>query len=91
MPEGDAFALGVAYVLEGSALGARLLARRAAALGFDADHGARHLARQTSDMDRWKRFLGELDAIPAEDREQVIAGAASAFDFALAAYAGDPP
>lgn len=91
MPECDAFALGVAYVLEGSALGAQLLARRAAKLGFDAEHGARHLARQTNDMDRWKRFLGELDAVAAEDQEQVIAGAASAFDFALTAYAGDPP
>jgi heme oxygenase len=87
VPSSEAFALGVAYVLEGSALGARLLARRAADLGFDSEHGARHLARQTGDKDRWNRFLGALDAVEPADREEVIAGAASAFDFALEAYA----
>ena len=88
MPNSDAFALGVAYVLEGSALGARLLLRRASELGFDGDHGARHLVRQTNDNGRWKRFLVELDAVAPADREQVVAGAASAFDFALNAYGG---
>lgn len=91
VPDSDAFALGIAYVLEGSALGARLLARRAAALGFDGAHGARHLARQTGDKARWQRFLGVLDAVGPADREQVIAGAASAFDVALEAYAVTQP
>jgi len=83
-----AFALGIAYVLEGSGLGARLLARRAAELGFDGGCGARHLAAQTSDMARWPAFLDRLEAIELRAREDVIAGAASTFDFALDVYAG---
>lgn len=90
VPANDAFALGIAYVLEGSALGARLLARRAAGLGFDGEHGARHLARQTGDKERWRRFLDALDAVEPDYQEQVLAGAASAFDFALEAYAVAP-
>ena len=50
--DGPAALAAAAYVLEGSALGARLIQRRAAALGFDATHGARHLARQTGDAGR---------------------------------------
>src|SRR5262245_40133704 len=48
LPKDRESLLGVLYVLEGSSLGARLLVRRAAALGFSADHGARHLAAQTA-------------------------------------------
>lgn len=50
------------YVLEGSALGGRLIARRATALGFGADHGARHLAAQTQGRGRWRDFLAWLEA-----------------------------
>lgn len=50
------------YVLEGSALGGRLLARRAATLGFTAQHGARHLAVQTACGTRWRHFLDWLEA-----------------------------
>ena len=55
-------ALGLAYVLEGSALGARLLDRQARALGLDAGFGARHLAAQTADLAAWHTFLGALEA-----------------------------
>lgn len=84
-------ALGVAYVLEGSALGARLLARRAAELGLGAAHGARHLAAQTGDPGRWKAFLAKLDAIAEADHDRALAGAVSTFDFALSIYAADTP
>lgn len=69
------------YVLEGSALGGRLLARRAATLGYTADHGARHLAAQTASNTRWRRFLEWLEAgdFPAAE-----AGAAARDVFALA-------
>lgn len=55
--------LGILYVLEGSALGARLLVRRAAALGFSAEHGARHLAAQTSRPESWSFLVTLLDGI----------------------------
>jgi heme oxygenase len=78
--------IGAAYVIEGSALGARLLLRRAAALGLNDTFGARHLARQSADHGRWRDFLAVLDAVPATDHQAVLAGAHTAFDFALAIY-----
>ncbi|MCZ0960226.1 biliverdin-producing heme oxygenase [Paracoccus benzoatiresistens] len=73
------------YVLEGSALGARLLARRAAGLGFAAGHGARHLAEQTASPVRWKQFLAWLEAggfsVP-----EASAAARDVFGLALRAY-----
>lgn len=49
------------YVSEGSALGARVIVRKAEELGFTDRFGARHLGRQTSERDRWPRFLGWLE------------------------------
>lgn len=73
------------YVLEGSALGARLLARRAAALGFDGAHGARHLAAQTADRQRWPRFLEWLEGTDAPRSDAALA-AREIFALALRAY-----
>lgn len=73
------------YVLEGSALGARVLARRAAELGFDGNRGARHLAAQTGDRQRWPRFLAWLERIDAPRAEATLA-AREIFDLALRAY-----
>lgn len=81
--------LGVAYVLEGSALGARLLVRRAAALGFSGTRGARHLAVQAETGSRWRDFQGRLDAAPVAAHQAMLAGAAAAFDFALSIYAAN--
>lgn len=81
--------LGALYVLEGSALGARLLQRRAAALGFDARCGARHLARQVADPARWPRFLRLLETSPGVDRIAALAAAQAAFERALDSYAED--
>lgn len=78
--------LGVAYVLEGSSLGARVLVRAAQKLGLDAQFGARHLSRQAGDHDRWRRFVIELEATTAP-HEEVIAAAQAAFRFALSTYA----
>lgn len=76
---------GALYVIEGSALGGRVLAKRAAALGFDAAHGASHLALQTDEPGRWKRFLGWLEACdPPSD--SAASAAAAAFELALAAF-----
>jgi heme oxygenase len=88
-PADPAYWLGVAYVLEGSALGARLLVRRAAALGFSDTRGARHLAEQAETGSRWRDFQARLDAAPAATHGAMLAGAAAAFDFALTIYAAN--
>ncbi|MTE00034.1 heme oxygenase [Paracoccus sp. YIM 132242] len=76
---------GACYVLEGSALGGRLLARRAAALGFGPGHGARHLAAQTAFPPRWRAFLAWLEgggfAAP-----EAAAAARAVFGLALRAH-----
>ena len=69
-------ALGVAYVLEGSALGARFLQPQAHALGFTPDFGARHLGAQTASPG-WKAFLRALETAPTFDADEA-AGAATA-------------
>ncbi len=78
------------YVLEGSALGGRLLARSAAVLGFDAGHGARHLAAQTASPTRWRDFLAWLEAggFPAPE---AAAAARAVFGLALRAYGVKAP
>lgn len=85
----DAHAIGAAYVAEGSALGARLLVRRAAQIGLDRAHGARHLTAQNEDRDRWPDFLALLDTVDRADFDAVLEGAEQTFDFALAIYAGE--
>lgn len=76
---------GALYVIEGSALGARLLYRRAQSLGMDATHGARHLAAQISETRRWTRFLEWLETSGAEPA-QALAAANAVFALALCAY-----
>jgi heme oxygenase len=83
--------LGVLYVLEGSALGARLLVRRAAALGLTSDHGARHLAAQTRRPDGWTGLVGLLDSMAAAGLERAITAARMTFAAAIQAYAGMGP
>lgn len=77
--------LGALYVLEGSSLGAVLLARRAAALGFDPESGAKHLARQTSDPRRWSRFQAFLQQ-PGIDADAACTAARAVFSLALTAF-----
>lgn len=79
-------ALGALYVLEGSALGARLLLRRVAALGFDGRFGARHLAAQVADTTRWCRFLRLLETETEINRAEVLAAAAAVFERATECY-----
>ncbi|KAA0968221.1 biliverdin-producing heme oxygenase [Aureimonas fodinaquatilis] len=81
--------LGAFYVLEGSSLGAKLLLRRAAALGFDAEWGARHLALQSADMRRWQAFRQLLETVPNVDHAAALAAARRVFQTALTAYESD--
>jgi heme oxygenase len=82
-----AAAIGVAYVLEGSSLGATVLARRASAFGLHDTHGARHLARQRGGIDNWRRFLALLEISDALDMDEAAAAAVSTFEAASAAIA----
>lgn len=86
VPQDASGELGLAYVLEGSALGARLLHRQALALGLDADRGARHLAEQTRDLDGWRNFLAELEAAEPFDLDRAVAAAAAGFAAAEQAF-----
>jgi heme oxygenase (biliverdin-IX-beta and delta-forming) len=75
-------ALGVYYVLEGAAMGAKTLYARALSLGFRADYGARHLAQQTASPHRWTEFLIVLEEEPDVRIENVLDAAKMTFDFA---------
>lgn len=79
-------ALGVLYVLEGSSLGAQLLVKRAATLGFDGNYGARHLARQTASLEGWRNYLKLLDEAKPFDMDVCAAAAIATFDTALDAF-----
>ena len=77
----DAESLGVLYVLEGSALGARILAARVAAIGMTACFGARHLARQISQPGAWKGYLELLTRTPMTrlEEDRCVAAAIATF------------
>ena len=87
--------LGGCYVIEGSALGARLLSRHAAELA-KADPGVREarrfLAHITSEPPRWRRFVHLLDALPESDAAAVASGARDGFAIVHArlAHGGTP-
>lgn len=78
--------LGMLYVLEGSALGARVLYKRAQQLGFDADFGARHLAVQSRRSDRWPAFLTLLENADDIDMERVADASRATFKAAEQAF-----
>jgi len=84
--EEKSFRWGVLYVLEGSALGAVLLLKRAADLGLSGGMGARHLALQTYDRKRWPRFAERLDSHAHDNPEAAERGAAFAFALALKSF-----
>lgn len=78
--------LGMLYVLEGSALGSRLLYKRAQALGYGADFGARHLAVQARPSGRWPAFLKLLEDVEAIDMDRVAAASRATFNIAEKAF-----
>lgn len=78
-PCGESSLLGMLYTLEGSALGARLIARKAAALGFDACNGANHLSVQISAPENWRVFLALLEKAPLFDEDEAGSAASALF------------
>lgn len=78
---GESFVMGVHYVLEGSALGARVLCKQVAPLGLHRNHGARHLWAQADTLESWRGFLTLLSN-HSGDEQALIAGANAAFNAA---------
>ena len=74
--------LGVFYVLEGSALGARVLEKRVLAIGMTPTFGARHMARQTAHPKAWSTFVDMLDRAVLSQPEDVacVASALATFE-----------
>ncbi|MGC4117255.1 MAG: biliverdin-producing heme oxygenase [Myxococcales bacterium] len=82
--ESEARALGALYVVEGSALGARVLSRRIGeALGLNPRRGLAFLAGGGEDVGpRWRRVVGGLEAYGAAHPEatgELVAGAEGCF------------
>ncbi len=76
-------ALGWLYVAEGSSLGAAFLIKAAQRIGFDSDHGARHLAGHPDGRAaHWRRFTAVIDDAAMTDAEE-----ARMIDAARAAFA----
>ncbi|GAM96481.1 heme oxygenase HemO [alpha proteobacterium U9-1i] len=75
--------LGVHYVLEGSALGARVLLKQVAELGLGPAFGASHLWRQTQGRS-WTAFLDLLER-ELVDTDRCVDGARWAFEFVASA------
>ena len=71
--------LGTLYVVEGSALGARILYRRAQELGLSGEFGARHLSVQSESLNRWRQLVKLLDEAPELDLERIVAASETAF------------
>lgn len=80
--------VGTLYVLEGSALGARVVYRRALTLGLSAQFGARHLACQVQDKASWPGFLAILDRHDQSNAEDTALASVAAFEHALIAFRG---
>jgi heme oxygenase len=76
--------LGVTYVVEGAALGSRVLYKRAQALGLSAAFGARFLAAEAADLEAWRETVARLDEadLAETDRMRAIRAGRMAFEFA---------
>lgn len=76
--------LGVTYVVEGAALGSRVLYKRAQALGLSSTFGARFLAAEAADLEAWRETLVRLEAadLAEADRIRAIGAGRMAFEFA---------
>lgn len=79
--------LGCLYVIEGSSLGARILLKRASALGIDGASGGSHLAAQAS-SNGWPRFVAALEAAAGFDPDIASRSAVETFASAEKAFAG---
>jgi heme oxygenase len=81
--------LGAAYVLEGSALGARVLVKGVDALGFGLEHGARYLSAQAASLDSWRTLLVALEELDRQEWEATAQGARAVFVHAIQAFTSE--
>lgn len=82
----ESFTMGVHYVLEGSALGARVLCAQVAPLGLHSEYGARHLWAQAEHPQNFRGFIDLLNnRASALNESRLIAGANAAFNAAAEA------
>ncbi|TCR62919.1 biliverdin-producing heme oxygenase [Bosea sp. BK604] len=81
--------LGASYVLEGSALGARVLVRDALRLGFEADRGARYLSAQSASPETWRDFLACLESLGRADWNRAADSARQVFSHAIQAFSSE--
>jgi heme oxygenase (biliverdin-IX-beta and delta-forming) len=88
LPQNIESLLGALYVLEGSALGATILFRRAQAIGLSEIYGARHLALHSSLSDNWRKFLIVLEQGTAIEFESVVTASNAIFHAAERAFTG---
>jgi heme oxygenase (biliverdin-IX-beta and delta-forming) len=90
VPDSDAAAAGLLYVIEGSTLGARLLVRDAVRLGHGPGRGATFLHHHAGDgaLARWRGFVSALDGAHFDHHEALTlrAAASSSFQRAEAAF-----
>ncbi len=80
--------LGALYVLEGSALGARVIASRIVDLGVNAEFGGRHLNQQIADGRSWGAYLDILEhaRLNAEEENDCVSEALATFDCFIQHY-----
>ncbi|RYE34766.1 MAG: heme oxygenase [Hyphomicrobiales bacterium] len=81
--------LGAAYVLEGSALGARVLVKGVEHLGFGPDFGARYLSAQAGSLDRWRAVLVALEGLDRPAWDAAAQSAKSVFRHAIQAFTSE--
>lgn len=77
--------LGWLYVVEGSKLGAAVLAKEAEKLGLNSEFGARFLAGSGAGRgSHWRQFMQDIEALPLDEQQEqeMLNGAQAAFKFA---------
>ncbi|MCF2907582.1 biliverdin-producing heme oxygenase [Pseudoalteromonas sp. DL2-H2.2] len=77
--------LGWLYVVEGSKLGAAVLAKEAEKLGLHSGFGARFLAGSGADRgSNWRQFMQDIEALTltVQQEQEMLNGAQAAFKFA---------
>lgn len=78
--------LGAAYVLEGSALGARVLVKGVEGLGFGPEFGARYLSAQAASLDSWRELLAALEGLDRQGWGAAAQSARAVFLHAIQAF-----
>ncbi len=81
--------LGAAYVLEGSALGARVLVKGVDALGFGPERGARYLSAQAGSLDNWRTLLVALEGLDRQEWDAAAQAARAVFLHAIQAFTSE--